>query len=129
MLPRLVDHLVRSCRLAHDRALPDDGSQPDLLLDALPHTFVSARPASRHIVVDAILGIRCGYDPTVKRLTDLPQDVLLRIFSTLPTQSLCSLGARRPRILASPSATKPDVPTHARPPMRPRCPLPSEQRK
>lgn len=94
---RLAHDLAAWCRRAHDLAPADEGSQLEqtsVLLSGLG----PSRSASRHVVVDAILGIRCGYDPTVRNLSELPHDVLLRIFSTLPVQSLCSLGAR-PRAL------------------------------
>jgi hypothetical protein len=68
---------------------------PDQLL-------LAPRPAPRNLVVDAILGARCGYDPTVRQLTALPHDVLLHIFSSLPARSLCNLGARASPITHAP---------------------------
>lgn len=91
----LVEHIVRSCRALHERGAGDDGAQPDVSSAApAPVLVITSRHVSRHVVVDAIFGLRFGYDPTVRNLAELPQDVLLRIFSTLPAQSLCSLGAR-----------------------------------
>jgi len=62
---------------------------------SLAHHLLAPAASSRPIVINAILGLPTRqYDPTVRSLMELRQDVVCRIFSHLEPASLCCLGAR-----------------------------------
>lgn len=64
----------------------------DSILDPCDPAHAMMAPPST-VVIDAVFGRRTEYDPTVKRLADLPQDIMCRICSNLSPRSLCNLGA------------------------------------